>query len=82
MNLEYWEEFNLEDSPKIVILPSIITEFAYVFIFFFFFIFFDINVFFKKKKKLVNETIFINPGFVCKANSPGTYAEITFFEDP
>ena len=39
MNLEYWEEFTLEDSPKIVIIPSIIAEFAYVFIFYYYIIF-------------------------------------------
>ena len=30
MNIEHWEEFILEDNPKIVILPSIIAEFANV----------------------------------------------------
>lgn len=27
----------------------------------------------------MNETIFINPGAICKANTPGTYAEIAIY---
>lgn len=35
----------------------------------------------KKLSQIVNETLFINPGRVCKGNNPGSYVNITIYQD-
>ncbi len=48
-----------------MILPSKVAEFTKV----------------KILLKVVNETLFINPGKVCKENNPGTFAHLSVYQD-
>lgn len=79
MDLRKYQQLRLDEKPNFLIIPSQIGNgFAKVI---YFTNFYDLFFFFVFNFQLVGDTVFINPGYVCKNESSRSYAQIVIYED-